>query len=484
MADKLLLNIFYECSRFKIDLPWDNIAHRFHPGSSGSAIVQHLNRLRNYCLLEGHLVPPELTTKGGKPITIDPTMRGTIRWFKDDSTDVHTRSVPFTEETQDLKFMVAGAYDNVKMVEAIENMDASETGLPVLKSESPTPTASFKVKAGAKKVGSKKAGKASLKEHSPSPDPAELASDDDYNPGTKKATTSAARRSRRAKTRVVASTDEEDEETQNSETDISFGFETGLNGDGDHSEFSDKSDADGSSDSDVYVADGDDDSLDEYEEDEDENEEDDEDEEEETVPDAAKLTVTKPKVTKPKATKPKITTPKATTPKVPVLQHGSSHQAFAQDPMHTQGFLGLPDYGAVQETPMAKMQPALPSYGSDFSAYGLAGSSGHSLTPPSSSAPLWTPNSHHNSSPMPASSMCFQNGSGFVSICPAPSAPLSPYADRAGQQLETEGHLGNDGALDVGTNELFGVIKDEAFDDTKAEDDHCSNEFFEQFVHY
>ncbi|UKZ80514.1 hypothetical protein TrVFT333_008275 [Trichoderma virens FT-333] len=56
MAEKLLLHIHYECARHKVNVPWDAIAHRLRPGSSGQAVLQHVNRLRKELLSEGHML--------------------------------------------------------------------------------------------------------------------------------------------------------------------------------------------------------------------------------------------------------------------------------------------------------------------------------------------------------------------------------------------------------------------------------------------
>ncbi len=94
-----------------MEIPWDAIAHRFHPGSSGSALVQHLNRLRSTLIAEGHLVPP-LAQKPGVRSQIDPTIRGYIR-DEGESGDVYaTRPVKFDEKIEDRKFNLPDAYDN------------------------------------------------------------------------------------------------------------------------------------------------------------------------------------------------------------------------------------------------------------------------------------------------------------------------------------------------------------------------------------
>ena len=205
MADKLLLNIVYECSRFKIELPWDNIAHRFHPGSSGSAIQQHLNRLRNYCLVEGHLVPPVIQKASvRKPVAVDPAVRGYIRAHSSGPDVLSTRRVLYTEPTEDLKFMLAGAYDNPDTLEAINSKIPLDLDGPITPAAA-TPTS------GKAQRGTKKTGKArTKKERSPSPDPAELDGDDDYNPGNRGTAFSSARRPHRAKMATAYAEVEED----------------------------------------------------------------------------------------------------------------------------------------------------------------------------------------------------------------------------------------------------------------------------------
>ncbi|KAK7998483.1 hypothetical protein PG991_014962 [Apiospora marii] len=96
MHEKLLLNLFYECNKADIELPWDRIAHRVDPGTTGEAVVQALTRLRQTCLAEGHLVPPELNTK-------DPWTRGLTRVYPDsfDEKDIlYCRPVGWYEEVE------------------------------------------------------------------------------------------------------------------------------------------------------------------------------------------------------------------------------------------------------------------------------------------------------------------------------------------------------------------------------------------------
>lgn len=100
MADKLLQHIMFECARHKVTMPWDAIAHRFHPGSSGTAIIQHLNRTRKELIAEGHLVPP---MAHGAEATQDPNVRGYIRKDSDGSDCETTRPVLFNENVDDLR---------------------------------------------------------------------------------------------------------------------------------------------------------------------------------------------------------------------------------------------------------------------------------------------------------------------------------------------------------------------------------------------
>lgn len=107
MADKLLLHIQYECQRAKIDLPWNAIAHRLHPGSSGAAVTQYLVRLRRELVAEGHLVPPLPQVKG-----LDSSIRGYIREDENGDDKTTTRPVTFAERLEDRRFSLPGAFDD------------------------------------------------------------------------------------------------------------------------------------------------------------------------------------------------------------------------------------------------------------------------------------------------------------------------------------------------------------------------------------
>ncbi|RYP70344.1 hypothetical protein DL771_005551 [Monosporascus sp. 5C6A] len=58
MMEKCMLNFVYECMCHHIKIPWEQIAHRFHPGMSANALKQRFDRLRKELIAEGHLVPP------------------------------------------------------------------------------------------------------------------------------------------------------------------------------------------------------------------------------------------------------------------------------------------------------------------------------------------------------------------------------------------------------------------------------------------
>lgn len=59
MVWKLILHFVYELNRFDCSIPWNEIGHRLHPGFSGNALRQKLDRVRKELIAEGHLVPPE-----------------------------------------------------------------------------------------------------------------------------------------------------------------------------------------------------------------------------------------------------------------------------------------------------------------------------------------------------------------------------------------------------------------------------------------
>ncbi|KAG5926041.1 hypothetical protein E4U42_003704 [Claviceps africana] len=138
MAEKLLLHIQYECSRHKITLPWDAIAHRLHPGSSGQAVCQHIHRLRRELVAEGHLVPPMPSQKSGS--LFDPEIRGYTRQNVDTNDLETTRPVTFDERLDDPKLNLPDAAnlsddDFEEEMESFSSPESIEMDLPC----SPTP---------------------------------------------------------------------------------------------------------------------------------------------------------------------------------------------------------------------------------------------------------------------------------------------------------------------------------------------------------
>ncbi|KAL7795260.1 hypothetical protein V8C37DRAFT_408910 [Trichoderma ceciliae] len=118
MAEKLILHLHYECVRHKVNIPWDAIAHRLRPGSSGAAVLQHVGRLRKELLAEGHLVPPP-AQKASPSSPFDPSIRGYVRDTAAD--DKHaTRAVGFDEKMDDAKINLPDALD------ALEEEDDGE----------------------------------------------------------------------------------------------------------------------------------------------------------------------------------------------------------------------------------------------------------------------------------------------------------------------------------------------------------------------
>lgn len=139
MAEKLLLHLYYECTRHKTAIPWDAIAHRFHPGSSGAAIVQHFNRLRKELIADGHLVPP-VATKPGPGSASEANIRGYTRSFLEGDDITTTRPVFFDEDMPDLKFNIPNAYDceaDESMLDSPNNASSQELSQQELGSPPP-----------------------------------------------------------------------------------------------------------------------------------------------------------------------------------------------------------------------------------------------------------------------------------------------------------------------------------------------------------
>jgi len=83
----------------KINLPWDKIAHRLSPGSSGPAVIQYLNKSRDVLIAEGHMVPPNM---GKSSALYDPNIRGYVRDF-DQEIPTQVRNLHWGDTWVDLK---------------------------------------------------------------------------------------------------------------------------------------------------------------------------------------------------------------------------------------------------------------------------------------------------------------------------------------------------------------------------------------------
>jgi hypothetical protein len=144
MVEKFLLNLEYECTRQGIAIPWDDIAHRFHPGATGAGVQQHFARLRSVMAAEGHLIPPKIPSKKhrGSP---DSTIRGYIRSDIDEDGAIIVRSVKYTEPLEHPTFNkpdahAIGAYEekNPPSRKALKR-DSAENGEPSSASMSKEP---------------------------------------------------------------------------------------------------------------------------------------------------------------------------------------------------------------------------------------------------------------------------------------------------------------------------------------------------------
>lgn len=134
MAEKLILHLHYECVRHKVNIPWDAIAHRLRPGSSGAAVLQHVNRLRKELLAEGHMVPPP--AQKASPLTpFDPSIRGYVRDPSGD--DKHaTRAVGFDEKMDDAKINLPDALD---ALEEVDEEDSAHLSFSTLEDDIQAP---------------------------------------------------------------------------------------------------------------------------------------------------------------------------------------------------------------------------------------------------------------------------------------------------------------------------------------------------------
>ncbi|TGO87185.1 hypothetical protein BPOR_0244g00100 [Botrytis porri] len=184
MPEKLILCIVYECRRAELNIPWDDIAHRMRPGSSGAATVQHINKMREILIPEGHLVPPHFAKKH----PVDPNVRGYIRDMNSEDPKA-TRAVTWDEEIDDLKesLVVPG----ITRGSGTYRRDRArwQNNKATIVEETPTKTVSSRQRpekrASKAKTEPKEKSFMVKKERSESIDPIEMPSDEDYDPGNR-----------------------------------------------------------------------------------------------------------------------------------------------------------------------------------------------------------------------------------------------------------------------------------------------------------
>ncbi|KAK0634759.1 hypothetical protein B0T17DRAFT_649895 [Bombardia bombarda] len=221
MAEKLLLNILYECSIRGTSIPWDPIAHRFHPGSTGGALIQYMNRMRGNLIAEGHLVPP-VPQKPGSSSQPEKN-RGYIRANTDTNDFTTVRPVEWEERMEDPKYNLSDAFEYTQAsaqkarrpaYEARRKAyEGGETGSPNPSSTGNRGTArgrSDKNGSKSKTATSRRNQRRTIKVESP--DPAGLDSEEEYVPGSK-AKGKGVRRSTRPK-KELSYVDEEDVDEQ------------------------------------------------------------------------------------------------------------------------------------------------------------------------------------------------------------------------------------------------------------------------------
>ena len=185
MVEKLMLHLQYECHRTDVKLPWDKVVERLSTGSSGASALQHLNKLRDILITEGHMVPPLL---GKKSVPQDPTIRGFIRDL-DAENPTDTKVVRWGENVEDRKENLeiegvvrgSGNYrrGTYKAIEKTQQASGERRNrVPVELRE----TGSDKAAGAKRKTTNKKRSSRTVSSRLPSPDPAELASDEEYDP--------------------------------------------------------------------------------------------------------------------------------------------------------------------------------------------------------------------------------------------------------------------------------------------------------------
>ena len=234
MVEKLMLHVQYECHRAGLKLPWDKAVERLSTGSSGVAALQHLNKLRDVLITEGHMVPPLL---GKYSVPQDSTVRGYVRDM-DAEKPTDTRVVRWGDQIEDPKESLeiegvvrgSGNYRRgfSKALEKFQKATGERRNrLPIELRDTATPRTVSNGKTGTKKVA--KRGASAISSRSESVDPVDMDSEEDYDP-------SAAKKKGKYGLRKVAkpirkyndeeSVDDIDEETEEDATQLTRGFLT------------------------------------------------------------------------------------------------------------------------------------------------------------------------------------------------------------------------------------------------------------------
>ncbi|KAL2066660.1 hypothetical protein VTL71DRAFT_2732 [Oculimacula yallundae] len=207
MMEKLILHTQYECHKKGIQIPWDDVVHRLSPGSSGPSATQMLNKLRDVLVTEGHMIPPVLG-KSGAPV--DPTLRGYIRDMEADIPTT-TKAVRWSDNVRDLKeslvvpglirgsgkyrktpksdrVTVPSDYDNLGPGQRRDRKPAEVTQWAAEQRALKGSARKVKTEERSTRIGSarKRANKDSQDDSDSEVDPAELDSDEDYDPERKK----------------------------------------------------------------------------------------------------------------------------------------------------------------------------------------------------------------------------------------------------------------------------------------------------------
>lgn len=236
--EKLLLHLMYELHLQGIKPPWDAIVKRLCDGSTGQAAIQHLHKLRDILVAEGHMVPPQM----GKGNKIDPTIRGYIRDM-DSRIPTDVKVLRWGEFHEDRKenLVIPGVVRGSGNYKKIQNYELSSSTtveklakpadgsrrsrLPaeIIEAKKAKEVDETKIKVGRKskrilhKVArTKKPRVCSSTSSVTTADPADMDSDDEYNPNVKEGKGSARKLAKRSKrsNRYVSSDDEDDLEEE------------------------------------------------------------------------------------------------------------------------------------------------------------------------------------------------------------------------------------------------------------------------------